>query len=586
MFNYSFVVKELPKTLGEAYISLILKKGKSPDLCSSYRPIALLNVDRKLLSKILAMRLEKILPTIIGTDQTGFIQGRNSSDNIRRLLNVIYTFKVKSIEGLVLSLDAEKAFDRIEWSYLFFVLDKFGLGENFVQWIRVLYTDPCSAVLTNGFRSDYFPMHRGTRQGCPLSPLLFAMAIESLAEAIRSAPFISGLQIGHIYHKIALYADDVLIFLSEPEKSVPALIELINWFSTFSGYKVNLTKSEAMPLGTLISKPNTVPCFPFKWSPLGFVYLGISISTSLKQMYESNFVPLFEKIRQDLERWNSLPVSLLGRIAIVKMIVLPKLLYPIRMVPIMFSNRALKGLNSWLTSFIWSKRKPRLKLSVLYLPSSMGGLDFPNIKMYQLSSHLRYIAEWVRNDSSSTWLDIESSFSQFPLRALLFVKSFQNIKEIYDNPIIVNTLKAWRSVCRLEGRSKLTSFFTPILNNPDFTPGILDDGFKRWCNLGLNTLGDMFSDNKLMAFVELTQKYQLFKYDFFRFLQLRHYITKNTTLVSNCEISSIERLLFLSSGKMSLGRFYGAMCSISSADTQRIKTKWEEELATDIDDET
>ncbi len=117
--------------------------------CSSYMPIALLNVDRKLLSKILAMRLENILPKIIGTDQTGFIRGRNSSDNIRHLLNMIYTFKVKSIDGLVLPLDAEKAFDRIEWSYLFFVLDKFGLGENFVQWIRVLYTDACSAVLTN-----------------------------------------------------------------------------------------------------------------------------------------------------------------------------------------------------------------------------------------------------------------------------------------------------------------------------------------------------------------------------------------------------------------------------------------------------
>ncbi len=182
MFNYSFVVKELPKTLEGAYISLILKNGKSPDMCSSYRPIALLNVDRKLLSKILAMRLENILPKIIGTDQTGFIRGRNSSDNIRRLLNMIYTLKVKSIDGLVLPLDAEKAFDRIEWSYLFFVLDKFGLGENFVQWIRVLYTDPCSALLTNGFRSNYFPMHRGTRQGCPLWPLLFVMAIEPLAQ--------------------------------------------------------------------------------------------------------------------------------------------------------------------------------------------------------------------------------------------------------------------------------------------------------------------------------------------------------------------------------------------------------------------
>lgn len=177
---------------------------------------------------------------------------------------------------------------------------------------------------------------------------------------------------------------------------------------------------------------------------------------------ESNFVPLFEKVRQDLERWKSLPISWLGRIALVKMTVLPKLLYPIRMVPVLFSNRALKG---WLSSFIWNKRKPTLKMSILYLPSCMGGMDFPNIKIYQLCSHLKYILEWVRSDPSSVWLDIESSFSRFPLRDL-FVENFQNIKEIYENPIIVNTLKAWRSVRRLEGRSKLTSSFNPNIKQP------------------------------------------------------------------------------------------------------------------------
>lgn len=103
MFNHSFITGEVPQTLREVNISLILKKGKCPDSCGSYRPIALLNVDRKLLSKILAPRLENLLPILVNEDQTGFIRSQNSATNVRRLLNAILAFKQKSINGLVLS---------------------------------------------------------------------------------------------------------------------------------------------------------------------------------------------------------------------------------------------------------------------------------------------------------------------------------------------------------------------------------------------------------------------------------------------------------------------------------------------------
>lgn len=112
---------------------------------------------------------------------------------------------------------------------------------------------------------------------------------------------------------------------------------------------------------------------------------------------------MFGRIRQDLEWWNYLPVSWLGRITLVKLIELSRLLYPLRMVLILFSNRVLKGLNSCLRSSIWGKHKPRLKTNILYLPSSMGGLDFPNIEIYQKCSHPSYTAEWVRNYFLFTW---------------------------------------------------------------------------------------------------------------------------------------------------------------------------------------
>lgn len=107
-----------------------------------------------------------------------------------------------------------------------------------------------------------------------------------------------------------------------------------------------------MPLGSLNSIPAALTSFPFKLSPAGFVYLGVFITPKFKQMYKANFVPLFEKVRQDLERWNSLPLSWLGRISLVKMNVLPQLLYPIQMIPVIFSNRVIKDLNGWLSSFI------------------------------------------------------------------------------------------------------------------------------------------------------------------------------------------------------------------------------------------
>lgn len=142
----------------------------------------MLNVDLKLLSKILVLRLEKILPSIIDEDQTGFIKGRSSSNNIRRLLNVIELSQKCNSDTLILSLDAEKAFDCVEWPYLFYSLQRFGLGDHFIRWVRLLYSAPLAAVVTNGH--DNFPLLRGTRRGCPLSPLLFAIAIEPLAQAV------------------------------------------------------------------------------------------------------------------------------------------------------------------------------------------------------------------------------------------------------------------------------------------------------------------------------------------------------------------------------------------------------------------
>lgn len=153
----------------------------------------MLNVDFKLLLKTLALRLERVLPTIISLDQTGFIQNLHLFSNLRQLFNIIYNPSQVNTEEALISMDAEKAFDRVEWDYLFYTLDKFGFGKKCILWIKLLYSSPLAAVRTNNIQSDYFRLYRSTRQGCPLSPLLFAVAIEPLSIALRSNCAITGI---------------------------------------------------------------------------------------------------------------------------------------------------------------------------------------------------------------------------------------------------------------------------------------------------------------------------------------------------------------------------------------------------------
>lgn len=135
MINNFCYKRLLPQSMNLAHISVLYKSGKDPLQCSSYRPISLLDHDYKIITKLLAKRLESILPRLINPDQSGFIKGRYAADNIRRVLSVINCFNNRQEPSLLLSLDAEKAFDGVEWSFLFSVLHKFNLGKNFIEWV-------------------------------------------------------------------------------------------------------------------------------------------------------------------------------------------------------------------------------------------------------------------------------------------------------------------------------------------------------------------------------------------------------------------------------------------------------------------
>ena len=173
--NFSLTKGRLSLSQRRGVITLLEKRGKDPNKIKNWRPVTLLNTDYKILTKTLSRRLENFIPELIHTDQSGFVKGRFIGEPIRFVEDLIEKFDRENLEGIIMQLDFEKAFDSIEWNYMFQVLKKMNIGENFIKFVKSCYTDIYSCINNNGFTTNWFKLGRGVRQGCPLSCVLFIL---------------------------------------------------------------------------------------------------------------------------------------------------------------------------------------------------------------------------------------------------------------------------------------------------------------------------------------------------------------------------------------------------------------------------
>lgn len=253
-------------TLSRSYTSsflVLIPKVEQPISMSDFRPISLCNFIYKIIARIFSDRLSSILPSIISPQQGAFVKDRSIFDNIELAQELFHDLNRKVWGGnMIIKCDMAKAYDRLEWSFLFAVLLKFGFSDMWIEFIKKMFTNCWFSIMLNGTIGGYFKSSRGLRQGDPLAPSLFILAEEVLSRGLyalmqnnvihrfkspRGCPLVSHL----------LFADDTIIFTNGNLRSLSNLMQFLKLYENASGQKINKQKScFVVPSSTLPLKIN------------------------------------------------------------------------------------------------------------------------------------------------------------------------------------------------------------------------------------------------------------------------------------------------------------------------------------------
>uniref|UniRef100_A0A803SSM5 Reverse transcriptase domain-containing protein n=1 Tax=Anolis carolinensis TaxID=28377 RepID=A0A803SSM5_ANOCA len=419
--------RKMPDSWKEASITVIHKENTDPEEIKNYRPISLLNIDYKIFSNILAERLKNFLVNWIKEDQVGFLPNRHIKDNIRIVLDLIEYYEINSQrEVLFLAIDAEKAFERVNWNFFKFLAQELDMGYYFQNLLEAIYQNQTAKIIVNGIETEPIKIQKGTRQGCPLSPLIFIMSLEILLNKIRENKELQGAEIQGVNYKISAYADDLICFIEEPLKKGGKWIETIKEYGEVAGFKMNINKTKALA------------------------------KNIQKKKQDKNM----EGDKKELETWRNLKISLLGRISTVKMNILPKMIFLFQCLPILRNQKNFINWNRDISKFIWNGKKPRIKIKNLTDEKSRGGLALPNLKLYYEATNLLWIRDWIQIKNRKI-LNLEGFDLRIGWHAYLWYDRTKLEKNFCNHIIRSALIKTWQKY-KTRMHNKTPGWLSPL----------------------------------------------------------------------------------------------------------------------------
>ncbi|KAL2080693.1 hypothetical protein ACEWY4_024486 [Coilia grayii] len=334
VFTECSSVGRLPASMSTGLVTVLYKgRGHREDL-TCWRPITLLTADYKILAKVLTLRLGRVIGLVVHPDQTCGVPGHSCALNLVLVRDVVCWSEQRGLSAALLSLDQEKAFDRVDHRFLFQVLRRMGFVPGFWGCVRLLYGGAVSRLRIGGSLFAPVAQRGGVSQGCPLSPLLYVLYIEPLVARLRGDP---------------AFADDLTLFLTT-ECSFRAVVAILAAFGQAAKAKVNLAKSAVLCLGGWGARAS-VP-WPFLVQQSVRI-LGLDFTRLESAQY--NWNALLNKVTRTLSLWGTRPLSLSGRVLLVKSGILPRLNHVSYVFPVPFLTVDLRVCQQFVTA--WEEKK-------------------------------------------------------------------------------------------------------------------------------------------------------------------------------------------------------------------------------------
>ena len=415
-WRYSLVKGELPVSHRMSYLKLIPKAGKDLTKLTNWRPITLSNCDHKLISKLYAKRMSEKLASEIRERQTAYLKGRLINDNIRAMLACINLSNLEeNFKGILVSLDAKKAFDSVDHSYIEECLKRFGCPK-FIPIFRILYSNLRTDILINGKIVPGFLIKRGVKQGDSLSCILFIMCMEPLLRNIESNPRIESLYSETLncqMPKAYAYADDVSCTVANSVHSLQEIFIEYERLTKVSGLELNADKTEILKFGSGVG-PETI----FSINYCGIRHRietknkikinGIYFQPDPRQLKQTNVDAVAERMDSIFKKWARRGLSTLGKILITKTFAISQIIF--LMQSIKLDDKDFKIFNSLLYKYIWNrqylvpKAPERVKRSIVNTPIKEGGFGMLDIAELDKSLKLKAVGRIL--DSKHPFISI------------------------------------------------------------------------------------------------------------------------------------------------------------------------------------